>query len=49
MIHLTVDEALHIARRTLGDDIALRDVGLLEAAVADIVAELRPMVESVAR
>ena len=34
MIHLTIDEALHIARRTLGDGVALRDVGLLEAAVA---------------
>ena len=34
MIHLTTDEALHIARRTLGDGFLLRDVGLLEAAVA---------------
>lgn len=34
MIHLTTDEALHIARRTLGDDVVIRDVGLLEAAVA---------------
>ena len=34
MIHLTTDEALHIARRTLGDGFILRDVGLLEAAVA---------------
>lgn len=34
MIHLTTDEALHIARRTLGDDVPIRDVGLLEAAVA---------------
>lgn len=34
MIHLTIDEALHVARRTLGDGVALRDVGLLEAAVA---------------
>ncbi|QQD76851.1 type II toxin-antitoxin system death-on-curing family toxin [Curtobacterium sp. YC1] len=34
MIHLTADEALHIARRTLGPGCAVRDVGLLEAAVA---------------
>jgi death on curing protein len=34
VIHLTTDEALHIARRTLGDDFAIRDVGLLEAALA---------------
>lgn len=34
MIHLTTDEALHIARRTLGDGFLLRDVGLLEAAIA---------------
>lgn len=34
MIHLTTDEALHVARRTLGDGFLLRDVGLLEAAVA---------------
>lgn len=34
MIHLTTDEALHVARRTLGADYAVRDVGLLEAAVA---------------
>ncbi|MBF4613041.1 type II toxin-antitoxin system death-on-curing family toxin [Curtobacterium sp. VKM Ac-1376] len=33
MIHLTSDEALHIARRTLGADSAVRDVGLLEAAI----------------
>jgi death-on-curing protein len=34
VIHLTTDEALHIARRTLGADSVIRDVGLLEAAVA---------------
>lgn len=34
MIHLTTEEALHIARRTLGEGFLLRDVGLLEAAVA---------------
>lgn len=34
MIHLTTDEALHIARRTLAADSVIRDVGLLEAAVA---------------
>lgn len=34
MIHLTIEEALHIARRTLGADFVIRDAGLLEAAVA---------------
>lgn len=34
MIHLTLDEALHIARRTIGDEFLIRDAGLLEAAVA---------------
>jgi death-on-curing protein len=34
VIHLTTDETLHIARRTLGADSVIRDVGLLEAAVA---------------
>jgi death-on-curing protein len=34
MIHLTLDEALHIARRTIGDGPLVRDAGLLEAAVA---------------
>jgi len=34
VIHLTTDEALPVARRTLGADYAIRDVGLLEAAVA---------------
>lgn len=34
VIHLTLDEALHIARRTIGDDVVVRDAGLLQAAVA---------------
>lgn len=34
MIHLTLDEALHVARRTVGDDVVVRDAGLLEAALA---------------
>ncbi len=34
MIHLTLDEALHIARRTVGPDVLVRDPGLLEAALA---------------
>lgn len=34
MIHLTLDEALHIARRTIGNGLLVRDAGLLEAAVA---------------
>ena len=34
MIHLTLDEALRVARRTVGDDVVVRDAGLLEAALA---------------
>jgi death-on-curing protein len=34
MIHLTLDEALHVAHRTVGDDVVVRDAGLLEAALA---------------
>lgn len=34
MIHLTLDEALHVARRVIGDDVLVRDAGLLAAAVA---------------
>ncbi len=33
MIHLDLDDLLHIARRTLGD-VQLRDAGLLESAAA---------------
>jgi death-on-curing protein len=33
VIHLDVDDLLHIARRTLGD-VQLRDAGLLESAAA---------------
>ena len=33
MIHLDVDDLLHVARRTLGD-VQLRDAGLLESAAA---------------
>ena len=34
MIYLTLAEILHVAERTLGHDYAVRDYGLLEAAVA---------------
>ena len=34
MIFLTLPELLHIAQRTLGPDCAVRDHGLLEAALA---------------
>jgi len=34
VIHLTLDEALHVARRVIGDDVLVRDAGLLAAAVA---------------
>jgi death-on-curing protein len=34
VIYLTLAELLHVAERTLGHDYAVRDYGLLEAAVA---------------
>lgn len=34
MIHLTLDEALHIVRRTVGSDAVVRDAGLVQAALA---------------
>ena len=34
MIYLTLPELLHVAGRTLGPDYAVRDIGLLEAALA---------------
>ena len=34
MIYLTLPELLHVAKRTLGPDYAVRDYGLLEAALA---------------
>lgn len=34
MIFLTLPELLHVAERTLGPDYAVRDYGLLEAALA---------------
>jgi hypothetical protein len=34
VIYLTLAELLHVARRTLGPDYAVRDYGLLEAALA---------------
>jgi death-on-curing protein len=34
MIYLTLPELLHIAGRVLGPDYAVRDYGLLEAALA---------------
>ncbi|PZE86441.1 type II toxin-antitoxin system death-on-curing family toxin [Curtobacterium sp. MCBD17_032] len=40
MIHLTLDEALHIARRTIGDGLLIRDAGLLEAAIAQPAASV---------
>ncbi|RBY78952.1 type II toxin-antitoxin system death-on-curing family toxin [Geodermatophilus sp. TF02-6] len=33
MIHLDLDDLLHVARRTLGE-VQVRDIGLLESAVA---------------
>lgn len=33
MIHLDLDDLLHVARRTLGD-VEVRDIGLLESAAA---------------
>lgn len=33
MIHLDLDDLLHVARRTLGD-VQVRDIGLLECALA---------------
>lgn len=34
MIHLTLDELLHVAARTLGGEPPVRDLGLLESALA---------------
>jgi death-on-curing protein len=34
VIYLTLAELLHVAERTLGPDYAVRDIGLLEAALA---------------
>ena len=34
MIYLDLDELLHVARRTLGGEVGIRDVGLLESAAA---------------
>lgn len=34
MIYLTLDELLHVARRTLGHEVEVRDHGLLESALA---------------
>lgn len=34
MIYLTLPELLHVAERVLGPDVAVRDYGLLEAALA---------------
>ena len=34
MIHLTLDELLHVAERAIEGDVAVRDHGLLEAALA---------------
>ena len=34
MIYLTLAELMHVARRVVGDDLVVRDAGLLESAVA---------------
>ncbi|QYG95282.1 type II toxin-antitoxin system death-on-curing family toxin [Iamia sp. SCSIO 61187] len=34
MIHLTIEEVLHIASRVLGGEVPVRDLGLIESAVA---------------
>ena len=34
MIYLTLPELVHIAERTLGDDVGARDHGLLKSALA---------------
>jgi death on curing protein len=34
VIYLTLDELLHVARRTLGSEVPVRDMGLLESALA---------------
>lgn len=34
MIHLTLQEALHVATRTLGAEPIVRDIGLIESALA---------------
>jgi death-on-curing protein len=34
VIYLTLPDLLHVAERTLGPDYAVRDIGLLEAALA---------------
>ena len=34
MIYLTLDDLLHVAGRTLGGEVGVRDVGLLESAAA---------------
>ena len=34
MIYLTLPELLHVARRVVGPEVAVRDYGLLEAALA---------------
>ncbi len=34
MIYLTLSELMHVAERTLGTDVPVRDLGLLESALA---------------
>ena len=34
MIYLTLPELMHVAERTLGSDVSVRDFGLLESALA---------------
>ena len=42
MIYLTLPEVLHVAERTLGAGYAVRDYGLLEAALARPRASSKP-------
>lgn len=34
MIYLSLDDLMHVARRTLGEEVGVRDVGLLDSAAA---------------
>ena len=40
MIHLDLDDLLHVARRVLRGDVEVRDYGLLESALARLLPEL---------
>ncbi len=43
MIYLTLPELVYVAERTLGTDFAVRDYGLLEAALAKAAALLHSL------